>query len=49
LRGKNNRAKNTGAQKASGQFRDALGRVNLDRPPRMADFAQWATACETAL
>ncbi len=27
----------------------ALGRVNLDRLPRMADFALWATACETAL
>ena len=29
--------------------RHALGRVNLDRLPRMADFALWATACETAL
>jgi len=27
----------------------ALGRVHLDRLPRMADFAIWATACETAL
>src|SRR2546426_3166035 len=27
----------------------ALGRVNLDRLPRMADFALWAAACETAL
>jgi hypothetical protein len=27
----------------------ALGRVHLDRLPRMADFALWATACETAL
>src|SRR5207249_7665157 len=27
----------------------ALGRVNLDRLPRMADFALWATACEPAL
>ena len=27
----------------------ALSRVNLDRLPRMADFALWATACETAL
>jgi hypothetical protein len=27
----------------------ALGRVRLDRLPRMADFALWATACETAL
>src|SRR5437870_7609892 len=26
-----------------------LGRVRLDRLPRMADFAIWATACETAL
>src|SRR5437899_1408134 len=26
-----------------------LGRVHLDRLPRMADFALWATACETAL
>ena len=26
-----------------------LGRVRLDRLPRMADFALWATACETAL
>src|SRR5215510_5599706 len=26
-----------------------LGRVHLDRLPRMADFAIWATACETAL
>src|SRR5207249_332162 len=25
------------------------GRVRLDRLPRMADFAIWATACETAL
>jgi hypothetical protein len=27
----------------------APGRVHLDRLPRMADFAKWATACETAL
>ena len=27
----------------------ALGAVQLDRLPRMADFALWATACETAL
>jgi hypothetical protein len=27
----------------------AVGRVHLDRLPRMADFAVWATACETAL
>jgi hypothetical protein len=27
----------------------SLGRVHLDRLPRMADFAIWATACETAL
>jgi hypothetical protein len=27
----------------------ALGCVHLDRLPRMADFALWATACETAL
>ena len=27
----------------------AMGRVHLDRLPRMADFALWATACETAL
>jgi hypothetical protein len=26
-----------------------LGRVHLDRLPRMADFAMWAAACETAL
>ena len=26
-----------------------LGSVHLDRLPRMADFALWATACETAL
>jgi hypothetical protein len=26
-----------------------LGRVHLGRLPRMADFALWATACETAL
>jgi hypothetical protein len=26
-----------------------LGHVHLDRLPRMADFAIWATACETAL
>src|SRR6266480_388816 len=26
-----------------------LGRVHLDRLPRMADFAIWATACEPAL
>jgi hypothetical protein len=26
----------------------ALDRVHLDRLPRMADFAKWATACETA-
>jgi hypothetical protein len=27
----------------------ALGGVHLDRLPRMADFALWAAACETAL
>jgi hypothetical protein len=27
----------------------AMGRVQLDRLPRMADFTLWATACETAL
>ena len=27
----------------------AVGCVQLDRLPRMADFALWATACETAL
>jgi hypothetical protein len=27
----------------------AMSRVHLDRLPRMADFAVWATACETAL
>jgi hypothetical protein len=27
----------------------AIGRVHVDRLPRMADFALWATACETAL
>jgi hypothetical protein len=27
----------------------AMGRVHLDRLPRMADFALWATACETTL
>ena len=27
----------------------ALNSVHLDRVPRMADFALWATACETAL
>src|SRR5207237_601424 len=27
----------------------ALDRVHLDRLPRMADFALWAAACETAL
>jgi hypothetical protein len=27
----------------------AMGRVHVDRLPRMADFALWATACETAL
>ena len=27
----------------------ALGRVNLHQLPRMADFAIWTTACETAL
>ena len=27
----------------------ALGRAHLDALPRMADFALWATACETAL
>jgi hypothetical protein len=27
----------------------ALDRVHLDRLPRLADFALWATACETAL
>jgi hypothetical protein len=26
-----------------------LSRVRLERSPRMADFALWATACETAL
>src|SRR5262245_6099946 len=29
--------------------RRSLGRVRLDRLPRMADFALWAAACETAL
>jgi hypothetical protein len=27
----------------------AVGRVHLERLPRMADFALWASACETAL
>src|SRR5262249_26446498 len=27
----------------------AANRVQLDRPPRMADFALWATACGTAI
>src|SRR5262245_57264043 len=27
----------------------AIGRVHVDRLPRMADFALWATACETSL
>jgi hypothetical protein len=27
----------------------AMGRVHVDRLPRMADFALWATACETTL
>jgi hypothetical protein len=27
---------------------NAMGRVHLDRLPRMADFALWAAACETA-
>src|SRR5262245_66332285 len=27
----------------------AIGRIHVDRLPRMADFALWATACETAL
>jgi hypothetical protein len=27
----------------------AMGRVHLDRLPRMADFALWAAACEAAL
>ena len=27
----------------------AVGSVQLDRLPRMADFALWATACETGL
>jgi hypothetical protein len=27
----------------------AMGRVHFDRLPRMADFALWAAACETAL
>src|SRR5262249_27188894 len=27
----------------------ALGYIHLDRLPRMADFAVWATACETGL
>jgi hypothetical protein len=27
----------------------AIGRVQLERLPRMADFALWATACQTAL
>ena len=27
----------------------AMGRLHLDRLPRMADFALWATTCETAL
>jgi len=26
-----------------------LSGVRLERPPRMADFALWATACETAV
>jgi hypothetical protein len=26
-----------------------LPRIKLDKLPRMADFALWATACETAL
>src|SRR4029077_15896189 len=26
-----------------------LPQVRLDRPPRLADFAQWVTACEEAL
>jgi hypothetical protein len=26
-----------------------IGRIHLDRLPRMADFVLWATACETAL
>jgi hypothetical protein len=30
-------------------LRAKLGRVQLDRLPRMADFALWASACETAL
>src|SRR5271167_2461708 len=28
---------------------EAMGSVHLDRLPRMADFALWATACEGAL
>src|SRR6202043_1382799 len=34
---------------AAAQGLKAIGSVHLDRLPRMADFALWATACETAL
>ena len=34
---------------AAAQGLKAMGCVQLDRLPRMADFAHWATACETAL
>ena len=34
---------------AAAQGLKAMGCVHLDRLPRMADFALWATACETAL
>jgi hypothetical protein len=34
---------------AGAQGLAALGRVQLHRLPRMADFAMWAAACETAL
>jgi hypothetical protein len=34
---------------AAAQGLKAMGSVHLDRLPRMADFALWATACETAL
>ena len=34
---------------AAAQGLRAVGSVHLDRLPRMADFALWATACETAL
>ena len=34
---------------AAAQGLKAMGSVHLERLPRMADFALWATACETAL